>query len=516
MSKNVKIGGSVFRDVSYLEVETEEGETAKFWDEVPVVQDKAITENGVYTCDAGYDGLGTVTVAVEASGGGSSVVGGYGVTFSANGLTYAYVSVTAGQSVARPTGSPARAGYAFAGWYTEAEGGERVKFPFVPTEDTTIYAHFTASIVLGVTGLTGSTGVLTLTDAAADVAAYETSANGDYTSVSNDLDAMWPFSAIEEYTDADGNVMVKFPKFWMKWLTNDSGVIDGYQIANGQVDEDYFIPDAFLDPKCYGTDEYTYLDYFALGKYEASGSSSKMYSKTGATCLVNITRANARAGARAYGTSANYYNGYQQLDFAQLIAYNLLCMMYYRTANIQKVYGGRTGSVSGHSWSAASVTGTTDGCVGMNGWNTSTDCVKMLGIENPFGNIFKWVDGVYFSGSTIYAHKFPQHHADSSANGKALGFSRPTSSNYIKSMKHGTESDTPQNDVRSYAYASDVTGSETTYYGDYCYYSSSGVVLTCGGDWNDAGKAGLWCLYGRDSASSSDSSVGARLSFRPL
>lgn len=34
-------------------------------------QDKTITENGTYTADSGYTGLGTVTVDVQASGGGS-------------------------------------------------------------------------------------------------------------------------------------------------------------------------------------------------------------------------------------------------------------------------------------------------------------------------------------------------------------------------------------------------------------------------------------------------------------
>lgn len=474
-----------------------------------------------------YSGVGRINVQTadggiaifslgESAGGG--VAGGYNVTFSASGLTYAFMSVEPGQSVARPTGSPVRDGYAFTGWYTEAEGGERAKFPFTPTEDVTIYAQFAASIVLGVTGLTNSSGALTLTDAVADAATYETSASGSYVSVSSDLDGVWPFSAIEEFEDADGNVMVKFPKFWMKWLTNDSDVIDGYKIANTQVDEDYFISDAFLDPKCYGTDEYTYLDYFALGKYEASGSSSKMYSKTGATCLVSITRASARAAARAYGTSDNYYNGYQQLDFAQLIAYNLLCMMYYRTANIQTVFGGRTGSISGHDWSEASVTGTCDLCVGQNGWNTATDCVKMLGIENPFGNIFKWVDGAVFSSVTIYAHKFPQHYAESIANGKTLGFSRPTSTSggYITSLKHGTESDMPDYDMRSYAYASSVGDDKTTYYGDYCYYKSTGTILLSGGSWGKGTAPGLWCFSGSQISSGSDTNFGARLSFRPL
>lgn len=516
MAKNIKIGGNTFQNVSYLEVETTDGGKTKFWDDAPVMQDKSVSANGVYKADAGYDGLGTVTVYVEGTGGGAGVPGGYDVTFSANGATYAFVSVKPGQTVDRPSGFPVRTGKAFTGWFTAAEGGERVKFPYTPTDDVTIYAQFTSVIVLGVEGMADSSGALTLTDAAADTAKYTTSANGDYTSVSSDLDAMWPFSAIEEFEDESGNTLVKFPKFWMKWLVNDSGVITGYKIANAQADEDYFIPDAFLDPRCYGSDEYTYLDYFALGKYEASGTSSKMYSVSGKTPYVNMTRATARSAARAYGELSNYYNGYQQLDFAQFIAYNLLGMLYYRTTNIQTVYGGRTGSVSGHSWSAASVTGTCDGCAGKNGWNTATDCVKMLGIENPYGNIFKWVDGVYFSGTTIYAHKFPQHHADSTANGKTLGFTRPNSLDYVKYLKHGAESATPGDDTRSYAYASDASGSEKTYYGDYCYYSSGGTVLYVGGYWDYAAFAGLWSLNGGYGSSLSASYVGARLSFRPL
>jgi hypothetical protein len=42
-----------------------------------VLQDKTITENGTYTADSGYDGLGSVTVEVAGSGGGSLPAGIY-------------------------------------------------------------------------------------------------------------------------------------------------------------------------------------------------------------------------------------------------------------------------------------------------------------------------------------------------------------------------------------------------------------------------------------------------------
>ncbi len=39
----------------------------------PTLQNKVITENGTYTADSGFDGLGEVTVEVESSGGSSDL-----------------------------------------------------------------------------------------------------------------------------------------------------------------------------------------------------------------------------------------------------------------------------------------------------------------------------------------------------------------------------------------------------------------------------------------------------------
>ena len=445
----------------------------------------------------------------NSSGGGASFGNGYTVTFMSQGAAWAVSGITPGQAVQRPT-SPTKDGAYFNGWYTGEDGsGEKISFPYTPTADATLYAKFSQATVVGVTGVMNEEGSLTLTDDIAGMEGYEETQNGDYVSVTSKLSEAFPFCEIEEFTDDEGNIFVKFPKLWMKWETDASNQITGYKFANYQADSDFFIPDAFLDPNYVTTD--TYLDYFALGKYEMSGSTSKGYSKSGATCLVNVTRANARAAARAYGNSSNLYNGYQMLDFAQMTLYNLLCMMFFQTTNIQKVYGGRTGSGTVTSWSAASVTGTTDGVDGLNGWNVTTDCVKLLGVENPFGNVYKWVDGVYFSGATIYAHRFPQQFNDGTTNGTALGFERPTSNGYITALKKGTA-----NKTRSYAYAAATGGDAGQYCGDYTWYSSTGTVLCAGGRWSNGGDAGLWYLGGNSVASYSNSSIGARLSYRPL
>jgi hypothetical protein len=290
-------------------------------------------------------------------------------------------------------------------------------------------------------------------------------------------------------------------------VLDGDGNIDGIKISNVQVDSDYFIPDAFLDP----TDTNNYLDYFALGKYEASGSSSKMYSKSGQACYANMTRAAARTAARAYGTAENAYNGYQQIDLSMLTLYNFLCMLYYKTPNIQRVYGGRTNSET-TGWGSAANTGSCDGITGLNGWDTVTNCVKMLGIENPFGNINKWIDGVYFSTTAIYAHRLPQQYADSTASAVNLGFTRPTTIGYIAKLKKGTSDAT-----RSFVYCADVTGgSATKFVGDNCPYDASGVVLYAGGSWSGTSNAGLWCLVGSGAASYATSSTGARLAYRPV
>ena len=191
------------------------------------------------------------------------------------------------------------------------------------------------------------------------------------------------------------------------------------------------------------------------------------------------------------------------------VLYNFLCMTYYKTANIQTVYGGRTGA--GSSWSEASKTGTTDPIQGLNGWNTVTDCVKMLGIENPYGNVSEWCDGIVFSKTKVYMFRLPQNYSDSTTGANSFAYARPSTSGFISAFKPGNTAAT-----KSYVFPTEASGSASTFVGDQAYYSETGTVLYVGGSWSSSSDAGLWYLSGCYEASSSYAYIGARLSFRPL
>ena len=428
----------------------------------------------------------------NAQGGGGAALD-YNVTFKVEGEDYYIASCLDGDSIAAPP-KPAVSGKVFRGWYI---GTDRITFPYTPTSSVEMVADMLSSVIVGFTGMTNENSVLTWTDDLAnlnDSPAYTTTASGSYVTVDSAVKDIFPFSEIEEMTDTAGNVFVKYPKMWQKWIYDANGNLDGVKFCNVQADDDFFVSDAYLK----SDDLAVYNDYFALGKYEGSGSSAQMYSKSGQTCLVGVTRAQCRTAAKANGET------YQQLDFSQFILYNMLTMLKYRTSNIQSVYAGATNNTE------AKPTGSCDLVNGLDGWNTLNGCVKMNGIENPYGNIYKWVDGIWFSDTVVYAHRLPSQFADSSTNAVNIEVPRATSGSYTKYLKTGSQSS-----QRSYAYCTNASGSSSTYFADVYYYYSSGTVLNGGGRWNNTADAGLWCLRGDGTASVSSAGVGSRLSYRP-
>lgn len=82
--------------------------------------------------------------------------GAHTVTFDANGGTVALNQTVVPQEMAVGEMAAAqRPGYVFLGWFTEAEGGQRVTADFVPEADTTLYAHWVSQEQLHTEWLAG-------------------------------------------------------------------------------------------------------------------------------------------------------------------------------------------------------------------------------------------------------------------------------------------------------------------------------------------------------------------------
>ena len=110
----------------------------------------------------------------------------------------------------------------------------------------------------------------------------------------------------------------------------------------------------------------------------------------------------------------------------------------------------------------------------------------------------------YFSGATIYGILNPANFSDTT-NGTNIG-TRPTAGGWISAYGAPTASG-----FEWALYPSAINGSESTYVCDYCYYDSSGVVLYCGGYYDQNQDRGLFCVYGYYAASYSGAGIGCRL-----
>lgn len=148
--------------------------------------------------------------------------------------------------------------------------------------------------IYGVDNVGQSSPTLTRTDSAVD----KSYTIGD-SEIHSDFDNCYPWSDMQEVIDAENNVFIKIPKFYSKVTKNANGTYK-HQISGVRYDG---FTTLFVDGK--GNE----IDYVLVGKYEASGTSAKAFSKSGQTVLVNITLPAMRTACMANG------EGYQQYDF---------------------------------------------------------------------------------------------------------------------------------------------------------------------------------------------------------
>jgi hypothetical protein len=310
--------------------------------------------------------------------------------------------------------------------------------------------------------------------------------------ITSDFDNCYPWSDIKEITDYFGNVFIKIPKFYSKITKNADGTYR-HQLSGTK-------HEGFDTLFKVGAKE---IDYVMVGKYEGSGSSERVYSKSGQTVLVSLTMDAYRAGCKANGS------GYQQYDFLIDLIIKELWIVEMATTNCQSIMYGYSNNTDD---SANPInTGTTDIVTGPTGSPISnTDglhACKYRGIENPWGNAFIWCDGISFSGNKVYVCTEPADYSTGKMTGSYLYYgTRPSNAGFIKTVAPLAEGSLIQ-------YATEVGGSETTYYCDQSW--TNGAILSCGGSHLSGSKYGLWCYAGSSKVDAYYRDSGCRLCYKP-
>lgn len=284
-------------------------------------------------------------------------------------------------------------------------------------------------------------------------------------------------------------VMVKIPEFYYK--IEKSGSIFRYYVADGPVDGLSLHPGS--------GDNY-------LGRYEAGEASSGtmgliLASYSGTTPSVSKTRSTFRDYAR------NMASGFQLRDIAAWCAYDLLYLVEYADFNSQaKIAQGLVNNPS------VNKTGLTDAMVYHTGRANSSDnsAVQYRWIENPWGNVREWVDGINFQNRTAYICTDPTKYADdTTANYTSTGVTLSSTTGWIKGL--GLSTDFP------WAYLpNEPGGSSTTYIPDYMYSGGGWRVLNVGGSYSKRLNGGQFYFDASNTSSDKNSDLGARLQFREV
>ena len=306
---------------------------------------------------------------------------------------------------------------------------------------------------------------------------------------SSPFDNRLPWSGMTKTTDGN-NVLVAIPKYWVKVSHAPFKV----QIAD-KATPGYQVSPAHRD-RGDGKGE---RDVVYIGRYECDGS---YMSRSGQAPKVSTPLATFRSGIHALGAT------YWQADIALHLTWWFLYIVEYADWNGQTAIG--QGNVS----SGAKInTGATDSMTYHTGRAAGTDgqtAVQYRNIENPWGNVLEWRDGIIFSDANISTYNNPANFSDSynGTGATVRSNKRATTGGWIKAWGHDT------NDP-SFIYPSEVGGSETTRVPDYCYYDTGVRALCVGGSYSNGTGAGPFCLVGNVAPSNTIGNLGSRLQKLP-
>ena len=230
-----------------------------------------------------------------------------------------------------------------------------------------------------------------------------------------------------------------------------------------------------------------------IGAYLGWNDGGKLRSLSGKTPTANQTIGTFRTQAKANGS------GYDLVSFYPLTLLQCLYLIKYKNLDSQSALG--RGYVDGNS--AATNTGGTNQKGMFFGETTGKQQMKFLGIEDFWGNLPWWIDGLFSDSNRNIKTAFQNF------NDTGSGY---TDRGQGATSDIGNYMSKPQGTSQTGFIAKEVSGSASTYFCDYAYLCASRLPYF-GGDWKYASAAGAFSLHVYLAASYSFSSLGGRLMY---
>ena len=282
-----------------------------------------------------------------------------------------------------------------------------------------------------------------------------------------------------DLTGGDGDVMVEIPKIGYRLWS--SGSYQYVSVTTDPAKENYcyYAHSLNSDGDC---------DKIYYGAYLGYVKSNNLYSRSGVSPTARTTLTNFRTYAANRGT------GYSLEQFFPRTLMQCLYVVMYKNLNSQTALG--QGYIDA---SAKGNTGATNNNVFCYGDpNDGTKHVKFLGIEDFYGNLYNWLDGVYCDNS--YNILTDYKNSQFTGDGHDFQFSTPSGLNSYTSGNIKAIQGT--NNSGFVLKSTDNNTNYNTYFSDYGYVASSHFG-DCGSDWNGSAGVGAFRLFLYNSASTS-------------
>ena len=274
----------------------------------------------------------------------------------------------------------------------------------------------------------------------------------------------------------NGETYVYIPQFWSK-IINDTEEKKMYIYISAVQDSRFT-----LHP---GSGKY-------MSRYECNSS---FLSAPGTKPRVGMNLNDFRTGITAID------NKHYQYDIHTYAALELLYIVEFAHLNTQSKIG--AGITSGDAVLTIGETDILTYHTGrVDGTADDVSAVQYRWIENLWGNVWNWVDGILIQNRLVYICNDRANYASSiTSDYKSTGLYTPTNSNW-----HKTDQD--YNDC--YLIPLTTGNSVSTYTCDYYYYGSGLRGLNVGGSYNRGFYAGLFSWFGYYAPGYADAFIGGR------